>query len=193
MSFTFNAARHEYASHGRVVPSVTGALHAAGYSDFEFATEEGKVRGRAVHEATLEWDLVGGPLPRLRPSWQGYLDAYARFRDEVACEWTEMEEPKFCAAYGFAGTRDRVGTIARCPAIGDLKTAQSGARVDWHGYQLAGYDLMDCVVRGARRRYAIYLMPDGKYKLRLYDSAADYINFLEALNRHGRQQQAALA
>jgi hypothetical protein len=182
--FTFDKGTHVYRHGRRVLPGITSVIRWAGHSDDEWCTRDALARGSAVHAATLALDL--GDEPVLPAAWAGYLDAYRAFRQALRCEWRELEHPRYSLPLGFAGTPDRAGSVSRREAVVELKTAQSGARVAWHGYQLAAQDLLLGGVRGMRQRLAVYLLPDGRFKVLEYDGPADYLHFLEALSDYNR-------
>jgi hypothetical protein len=203
----FDAAAHTYRADGRRLPSVTGVLRRAGHLDdlTWFGSPAAKARGRLVHTLTAVLDAadctaLGATLPvpkgllapppellvldaagrlsvaipdDLRP----YLDAYRRFRVIYGPRWDVVERPMARLDLGYAGTPDRVGTLNGQPAVVEIKT---GGPAEWHGYQLAGYDLLD-PLPFARRRVGVYLRPDGKFRVRRYDDQEDRYHFLRAL------------
>ncbi len=182
--FRFDRASHTYWRHDRQLPGITTVIRSAGHSDDEWCSLDALARGSAVHAASLLVDLGDEPEP-LPEAWGGYLRAWLAFRADVPCSWTELEQPRMSEIYGFAGTPDRVGMVMGRPAIVELKTAQSGARVPWHGVQLAAQDMLLDGRRGLRQRLAVYLLPDGRYRLREYADSADYLTFLSNLQAYG--------
>jgi hypothetical protein len=184
--FRFDRTTHRYSVGRRAVPGITSVIRAAGHSDYEWVTAEAMRRGTAVHAATLAHDLGDDPL--LPPEWQPYLWAYLEFRRAVRCVWSELEQPRVERALGFAGTPDRVGIVSGRPALLELKTAASGQAVPWHGIQTAAQDMLLGGVRGQRQRLVVYLMPDGRFRLREHTDPRDYLQFLEALRGY---EQAA--
>lgn len=204
---TFNREAHAYSLDGRALWSVTAVLKRAGYlDDLAFCgTPEHKRRGRCVHQLTMAYDL--SPWTDLReptildptisqtfdpevltfafgtlavwcpPTLHGYLDAYVKWRRLFAARWVHVEQPMARADLGFAGTPDRMGLFNGSPAVIEVK---AGGPAKWHGYQLAGYDLLD-PLPFPRRRLAVYLQPDGAFRMKAYSDPEDQQHFLRAL------------
>lgn len=180
--FRFDARTHTYTVGGVVVPGIHAVLRAAGLEeDFgERRGDEYRARGVAVHAATLLYDL--GAEPVLREEWQPYLDAYVKFRGEVACRWRLCEQARVNRTLRYATVLDRVGTVSGLPCVFEIKTGYPAAS---HGPQLAGADLL--LPRGVkRRRLAVYLRP-GEAQLKEYDDAADYARFIRAVTEFWRE------
>lgn len=185
--FRFHSGPHVYTVGERRVPGITSVIQAAGYSDGEWFTEEALVRGRAVHAATLQWDLTG-ELPSLCGEWQPFLSAYVSVRAALPCRWSMLEVPRLSRRMGYAGIPDRVGRVRATPAVVELKT---GGSAEWHGMQLAAQDVLLGGVRGQRRRVAFYLREDATYRVVEYSDPRDYLRFFEALREHGEEAAAA--
>lgn len=164
---TFNPKRHEYRIDGQLVPSVTQILGEAGLIDGQWYTDESQLRGRTVHIITalddrgeLDESLVTG-------EYQGYLNAWRLFKADTKCEILSIEERICNHLYRYAGTMDRRFELDRTDSLGDIKT---GAPEWWHQFQTAGYWM--CGDIPAVRRCAIYLSPDGTYKIRPHENHA---------------------
>lgn len=179
--FRFDPASHRYTVGARPVPGIHAVLRAGGVErDLGFLSDEYRLRGKAVHAATLHWELTGDE-PHLRPEWRPFFEAYRAFRQSLDCRWRWLEHPRVERRLGFASIIDREGTVNGGPAILEIKT---GSPDNFHGPQLAGGDLLaGRFPRGARRRLAVYLAADGKFRLREYSDPADYLKFLAALER----------
>jgi hypothetical protein len=185
----FDAATHRYFLGGREVPGVTTILKRAGIIDTTFLNNRDALkRGTAVHMVCQQMDesvnqcgdwlgedaallgLVGdSPL-------HGYWYAYAQFRRDHAPRYSHVEAGLLHGRLRFGGRADRVcvDLAGKGPAILEIKT---GTPADWHGVQLAGYQLL--FPTGAR--WVVYLKPNGQYDLRRCDKAADYGRFMQAL------------
>lgn len=177
----FDVLTHTYSVGGRIVPSVTSRIQAAGLLGpaATFFTHGAAARGTSVHLACLQLDQPTDPelAHVLTPDERGYLRSYARWRDAMRPHWTSLEQPHYSPAYDTAGTTDRLGTLDGVPIIVDLKT---GAPAPWHGIQLAMYDLLyDTVPPRQRRRLAVHLAPDGRMAQTVeYHAARDYLHAL---------------
>jgi hypothetical protein len=180
--FRFCTATHTYTVGGVVVPGIHTVLRAGGVEQGgAWFTQEARERGKAVHEASLLWDL-GSPVV-LREEWQPFLDAYIQFRREVPCRWRILEVPKLHRRLRYASIIDRAGTVSGRPAVVELKT---GGPASFHGPQLAGADiLLSPQIRiGVRRRLAVYLRADGTYQLKEYADSADYFRFMDSVKAY---------
>jgi hypothetical protein len=179
----FDPNTHRYFLGGREVPGVTSILKRAGIIDTTFLRNEAALRrGTAVHKQ-CEWL---DSLPRLRvleiakgqidSPMAGYAVAYCRFLRDLRPIYTHVEAGLLHAALRFGGRTDRISADlgGLGPAVLEIKT---GHVADWHGVQLAGYQLL--FPTGSR--WVVYLKPTGNYDLRRCPDAADYTRFLEAL------------
>jgi hypothetical protein len=162
MEIAFNKETHQYFYSGQRVLSVTQYLHLAGCTDVEFCTEEGRQRGKAVHEAMHYYarnDLDEGTLhPIVKP----YVEAGKWFMRETGFVPDLVEHIVFDPVYFYAGTLDMTGTWDLTPGkiIIDWKT---GPLQDETALQLAAYE---ATLFGERhRRWSVALKPNGKYSL----------------------------
>lgn len=143
---TFDDPTHVYRWEGNKVPSVTGFLEpihsfAGVPPDILRAAQE---RGTYVHQLTELYDLgdldevaLGGVAGGI---YLGYLRAWKSFLEDYEPNWDEIEVMGYSQRYGFAGTWDRHGTLARKrpgPFLIDIKTAWMCSRA-W-GVQTAAY------------------------------------------------------
>lgn len=180
--FRFESAPHRYTVGGTLVPGVNAALRAGGLvQDLSFLSDEYRQRGKAVHAATLHYDLTGDYVV-LPDDWQPYFTAYRRLREAVRCRWRQLEQPRVSRALRYASTPDRVGLVTGRQAVVEIKT---GYAAPFHGPQLAGQDLLlpGGGVRSPRRRLGFYLRRDGSFKVEEYTDPADYGQILRAVAR----------
>jgi hypothetical protein len=179
----FDPNTHRYYLDGREVPGVTTLLKRAGIIDTTFLKNTAALaRGTAVHKQ-CEWM---DSLPRARvltfakeqadSPMAGYAIAYARFLRDLRPIYSHIEAGLLNAELRFGGRTDRI-----CVDLGDTGPAvleiKTGQPADWHGVQLAGYQML--FPTGAR--WAVYLKPGGNYDLRRCDRADDYTRFMQAL------------
>jgi hypothetical protein len=184
----FNAERHEYRLHGRVIPNVTRILdpltdiHKMPADRVEFA----RLRGQAVHQATALWDWEMLDEASVDPQIVGYLDAWKRFRAESGFVPELIEHRVVHLLHGYAGTLDRTGRMrATAPGmldIIDIKTS-SDVYLKAVGPQTAAY--AKAVENQCRivpwRRLAVQLRPDGTYRVHTCTDANDFAVFMAAL------------
>jgi len=175
---------HRYYLAGREVPGVTTILKRAGIIDTTFLNNEAALRrGTAVH-AHCEWvdskpralALVLAKRDDIESPMSGYERAYCRFIRDAKPIYTHVEAGLLHASLRYGGRTDRVcaNLVDQGPAVLEIKTGQPA---DWHGVQLAGYQLL--FPTGSR--WVVYLSPRGNYSLRRCTNAADYTTFLAAL------------
>jgi hypothetical protein len=161
-----------WGSRGTPLISVTQILTLAGRIDATWFTAESAERGRAVHAATEQFDR--GEASALRDDWRGYLEAYAAFMATVKPVYHASELAVCSETLRYGGRIDRVcKDLFGSPGLLDFKT--SAVESAWHGQQLALYTTLlayEGVTMGPR--WACYLRPDGRYKLRQYADHEDY-------------------
>ena len=187
----FDVAKHEYrlhapdtpASWGRVLPSVTQVIQAAGLVDGEeWFTEESRIRGRYVHKAVLYDETVGLDESSIDPALRGYIDAYRKFKRDVTLGPCDLiETPLADPVLGFAGTPDQVRTVDGRTALLDLK---SGFRSAAHSLQTAAYVHLIGLHNGAWAalpRFVVYLAADGRYQIEENRDRRDWKVFTAAL------------
>lgn len=167
-----------YRIDGRRVPSVTEVLKMGGWIDFSgvdpAVLSRAAARGTFVHEASElidEDDLDWSTVPR---EWEGYVRAYADFRQASDLEIVASEEIVRNEAYRYCGQLDRRGTLRGRPCIVDIKTSYQPS--DTWGIQIAGYA---ATFKGVSHdRYALWLRRDGTYRLIPYTHQDDERLFL---------------
>jgi RecB family exonuclease len=181
---TFDEEKHEYRLDGRVIPSVTQVLKAAGMIDDQWFDEWSRERGKAVHKATELNDRGELDESTIDPRIAGYLDAWRRFIFETGWKSNEIEKLVFSRFAWFAGTLDRIGRFPtdRGLSIVDIKTG-TPTRADQlqvAAYEKA-YNSMDDGIR-CGRSMAVYLRENGTYtKGNEADYQRDVSVFLAAL------------
>jgi hypothetical protein len=173
----FDAATHTYTVDGRIVPSVTQIIGAAGLVDYEgvpaWRLEEARWRGSAVHQACWYLDQQDLDWSTVNEQHRGYLDAWEAFQQDSGFQIRAIEQRLFNPIQGYAGTADRFGLLpvgqregVYDEAVIDLKTGelQPGAAI-----QLAAY-AMCCPEPFKLRRLAVRLKPDGRYVVKEYEN-----------------------
>ncbi len=172
---TFDPASHTYTKDGRVLPSVTQILQAAGIIDTSWFTEQAAWRGSVVHKCCYLDDEGILDEASVAEEAKGYLDAWRLFKAQVPMNFVASEQPLCSGLY--AGTPDRDAEWA----VVDIKT---GAILPWVGLQLAAYsELIRQAAPLATRpvhafdRYAVRLGKDGRYNVQHF-AVRDYRNDL---------------
>lgn len=177
----FDAPTHTYKVDGVVMPSVSRILHANGFVDDRWYTEEGRERGKLVALVTELSDkdtinevsmlaiacVTGIDLP-------GYLGCWRKFRKDWPFGILEIEKPIYHPQWRYCGTPDRDILVGDLTAILEIKT---GAQADWHALQTAAYAYC---CPAFHRRFAVYLTPTD-WKLVEHTNPSDESTWLGAL------------
>ncbi|MCX6553146.1 MAG: hypothetical protein NTY02_19455, partial [Acidobacteria bacterium] len=176
---------------GRVLPSVTEILRGVGLVDTTFFTEDGRTRGRYVHEAlALDHD---GALDdeTLDPALRPFVDAWRACKRDKDFRVLAFEQGVCDAVRGYAGTYDllvREGDNSLlAPILIDIKSGQPSP---WVCLQTAAY------ARASKtpempllRRASLWLRPDSLYRLDFHTDRHDERVFLSALEVYQWNQQ----
>lgn len=170
--FRFDPAAHEYTDDvGRVLPHITGMLERCGWIDSTWYTEESSVRGQAVHRLTADYDLqaldVASCVSRYRP----WLLAHVAAMGVLRPTWDAVEAPAVHPTFRFGGRPDRVGRVFNAHTILDLKSNDKVWNIEKATpIQTALQAILCSATRPlpaeAWTRYALYLRPNGKYRLK---------------------------
>ena len=171
MPIQFNEQKHEYTLDGVKVPSVTEILSPitmSGYSKINPAVlEHAAMKGTLVHEWCEMYDY-GCAEDSVPSEIEPYCRAYMDFVRDYKPQWTMVEQQVFfdgmSTGDGFAGTVDRVGIIDGKTCVLDIKTTASPTAKQHISVccQTAAYAL---ATNAWGDRYALYLKPDGTYRL----------------------------
>jgi PD-(D/E)XK nuclease superfamily len=157
-------------SAGSALISVTQVLTLANRIDASWFTPESAWRGQVVHALTEAFDRHEALV--IPVGLEGYLDAYAAFVRSVKPVYGGSEVQVTNDVLRLGGRIDRVCVdVFGRPGLLDLKT---GAPSAWHGQQLSAYN----VLRPTGNRWALYLRPDGRYRLTAYTDPLDHRRFM---------------
>lgn len=173
----FDHEAHAYELDGRKVLGVTDVIREAGLmGDTSWYTEEGRIRGSYIAEATALDDVNDLDFDGLDDQLKPYVEQWRRFKKESNFVPFDdgIEQKVFDEVYGYAGMLDRRGTMQKKTATIDIKL---GAKQNWHGIQLAAYD-RTFKVRG--KRINVYLSEDN-YRVVERTDRNDEAVFLAAL------------
>ncbi len=180
--FQFDEATHEYRVDGRIIPSVTQILQGCGISNYNGIdrdiVDHKAAIGKAVHLACEFYDK--GILESVPDLYTGYVEAYKRAVSDLSCKWDYIEHRRVATVDGmqFGMQLDRLGMIYGSTSLVEIK-ATATEEASW-AVQLAGYHLgMEAY---SMRRYALWLKPDGKYRLLEYKDKRDFKVFRQALS-----------
>lgn len=180
-------------------PSVTQILKIAGLSPWQDVTLDMIRRGlkSGVNELQLRY-ILQGVKPEVLDAkaelgtnvhlaihdietglsvrwWEGesyepYIAAYLKFREECSFQAAALEEKVFNNTYQYNGRLDARGSMGKFKVLLDVKT--TSIMPEDLAYQLAGYDL--CLEPDPKRlRFGLQLKPDGKYTLHEYKNRKD--------------------
>ena len=170
MSLIFSPSDHTYTLDGQQLLSVTQLIRAEGLmTGIDWATDEGRERGTAVHQAIhylSEGDL---DLESLDSRVAPYVWACERFMADTQAETLMAEVPLASRRYRYAGTLDWLGWMNGNFTLLDFK---SGAFQPWQEIQLELYRRLvaeNADVLGIDERihdvYVVQLKADGGYKI----------------------------
>lgn len=174
----FDPVAHRYWLGARELPSVTRVLSDVGVIDETWFTPEVAERGTFVHEACELIDLGQLDEATLDDRLLGYVAAYRTFLHYAAPCWSHIEHQVVDPVRGYAGRLDRAGSwdgVVR--GVLDLKTGEPQA---WVALQLAAYRRL-LPEPHTWRRFALWLRPDGSYRLLEHTDRTDEAVFLAAL------------
>ena len=172
----YDDATHVYRERetGRVLPHVTELLERAGWKGSIWYTEEGRVRGRAVHRMTADYDLGALDPTRLRSKYKPYVLAHVAAMAVIRPEWSHVETIMARLDLGFAGRPDRVGLVWGAIAVVDEKT---GAKEKSHGIQTALQAILaepeTHLLAESVKRYGLYVTGKGRWNLEPFEDGAD--------------------
>jgi hypothetical protein len=188
----FDPTTHRYTHQGRVIPSVTARITAAGLLGpaAAFYTDAAAARGQHVHRACLLLDGVAQfRTPRevfvdgcLITSGWGDADTVTSIIETAAPTLTPTERnfvlsyQRWCVAMTpdwtsmetphYSARYDTAGTADRLGTIDSVPAVvdfKTGGPAAWHGVQLAMYDLLhDELPPRERRRLVLHLVDDGR-------------------------------
>lgn len=192
----FDPVAHAYRWQGRPVPGVTTIIRGALGDPFERVAanvlEHARQRGQAVHKA-CELDDAGDLDEttvdvRIWP----YVAAWRAFRREFRFRVIFAERPLFSDVHGYAGTPDcAIALPDGAHAVVDRKTGLPGPAA---ALQTAAYaHLIDATFGAAdpMRRFALRMLPTGKYRFDEYTNPRDWPDFLGCLAVHRLKERIA--
>lgn len=167
----FDEERHIYSFEGQVVPGVTEILSpitAGGYSKINPAVlEHAAAKGTLVHDWCEMYDY--GCAEEFMPSEVSpYCEAYIAFVRDYVPMWETIEGIVYNPYLQYAGRLDRFGMIDGKKSVLDIKTVSSPSTRTHISVccQTAAYAVaIDRDDFDEIDRYALYLKPDGTYRL----------------------------
>ena len=167
---TYEEGAHKYNLDGIEVPSVTTLLKNAGYMKaLGFYTKAGSDNGSRRHLLTELYDKNTLDYSTIAIEDMPYLECWIHAKKdlEIVVQPDEIEIKMFHPYLLYAGTADRVSTVAGVRTVIDLK---SGAKEKWHELQLILYGLMyaELYEQPLPNLMGVYLKKNGKYNFREY-------------------------
>lgn len=196
--FRFDPVQHLYFDlHGGVIPHITGMLKDGGWIDDTWFTEEGSIRGTAVHNLTADYDLEAldpeKVVSRYRSWMLGYVDAMQKLKPT----WWAVEEPIVHPVYRYGGRPDNIGLLLGRQTVLEKKTGAKrrvtvgGLTLDPVGIQLA----LQAILAASRfplpaehwDRRAIYLKESGRYSIELYTDTREFDEAYRLIQRFAGQ------
>ena len=171
----FEAENHVYTHAGTIVPGVSSIL------DFmrlvpnkRFFKPFDAMRGQYVHTITELIDNGSLDRENLDPALKGYAEAYQKFFETESFSWELSEQILFNEILWYGGTLDRSGTFRDELSVIDFKSG-NGSLSPAHGAQTAAYDM--CLPGPNRKRWIVFLRPNGNYKVSECTDKTDYEAF----------------
>ena len=164
----FQEKDHKYFFNGEEIPSVselTRFLSREIYGEADpIALERAAERGTAIHKALQELDETG--TVEVDSEYEGYIQAYMKFRQEHTVLWYQVERQLTNGKY--AGTIDRAGLVDGEYCIVDFKTTSRISKSHELLYSVA-QTLYSRLSKAnnftAEKLYILQLKNDGTYKL----------------------------
>lgn len=189
---TYNDELHEYRLDGRVIPSVTQILHDLSSKAYQFVDrktmEAAAALGTAVHRV-IELDCRKTlNVETLHDDIVPYYGAWLNFVALSGFEHIASELRVCSTKYAYAGTLDLFGKFKSRYCVIDAKRTAQVPRTA--GPQTAAYENAFRESPIAEQhgilpstpidRYALHLLPDGKYRLVPFTARNDLRVFLAA-------------
>jgi len=184
----YNKKKYEEYEHIKdevAYPSVTQILIDCGIIDMR-GFKESAVLDEHVNGCLEEFDDNG--CVEYDPQVEkGYIKAYELFKSKNKVIYEHIEKEYINEELGIAGRPDRIGSLNGIKCIIGIKT---GPEQDWHGLQLAGYQMvtgleyykLDKGLNLAYALYTLYLKPTGTYRLVSYHGKENREIFMSAYN-----------
>jgi len=190
-------------------PRVTGVMRALNLIDDRWFSEEGRARGTAVHRALAYYEERDLDWASVDDTIKPFVEGGIRFLEDSQAIVDAVELEVVNERLRYIGHPDWLGTFFGYPTILDWKSG--GIMLDPAGIQTAAYKLaLGRALNAAgmpvpRRRIAVQLTQEGKYKLHDLDArprgtldqarwlaALDLFNtFIAPRNRRTHQQEEA--
>jgi RecB family exonuclease len=176
-AISFNPNTHTYLVNGERYISVTQLLKEVGIIETRWFPPGSAERGQEIHKITESIDR-GSVIPHSVENGphNAYISAYRQFLMETSVKIRDIEKIVVHCPFKYAGTIDRLAIIDNENTIIDIK---SGQVQDWHGIQLAAYNL--ALGSEDQKLYGLYLRKTGKYYLKEYNAKHYAEIFLTAL------------
>lgn len=173
--------QHIYHVNGQVTKSVTQVLAEEGLTKYWNVDEWYMERGTAVHKAAHLFDLNILDWDSIDPRIEGFLTAYAQYKQDTGMVWEFSEKRLYHPVYDYCGTPDRFLPLY------DIKCGQG------FPLQLEGYAelLRANEINPGREGFFLELKENGKYNLKPYKfNRTDRGIWLSAvsLNQYKRRQ-----
>ncbi len=175
----FDPDAHLYRFAGKPAPGVSEMLSGLNIEDTTRFTDAGRDRGKAIH-AALEYHMTGGvDWKTVDQRIMGYIEAGIEWLAAAGVKpgpGTFVEIPLYDPLRRFCGTPDLVCECFGEPSVPDFKSGSLGEA----GLRTALYELLARhnyplpKGRTARRRMAVQLFEDGRYKVTPLGDGFDY-------------------
>lgn len=187
----FDPVEHAYYDRaGARVQSITQMLMRVGLVDGRWYGEESSERGTRVHELATDYDLGALDLERCVSAFRPWVCGYAAAMKRLRPTWEPdgIEHPSIHPAHRFAGRPDRVGRVFQARAIVEIKTNNKSWNVE---AATPIQTALQAILVSARyplpaehwARYAIYIRPDGKFRIESHQDTRDFDRAYEIIRQ----------
>lgn len=175
----FDELNREFTINDQKIISVTEVLMAAGLVNQDYFTEEGKIRGTAVHQASdllirknLDWDSV-------HPRCLGFVKAAESFllTTKAIPILKLCDKRDYHRTLNYVGKPDWFLVLNGKPSLIEIKTGESSTA----NLQTAAYSELPAFKIYNPTRFLLKLREDGSYRLIKHDNPNDFPLFVKYL------------
>lgn len=176
----YDELNRDFTINDQKIISVTDVLMAAGLVNSKFFTEEGRVRGTAVHQASdllirknLDWDSV-------HPKCFGFVKAAERFLliTKAIPILKLCDKRDYHRTFKYVGKPDWFVVLNGKPALIEIKTGESSTS----DLQTAAYVELPAFKIYNPARFLLKLREDSTYRLIKHDNPNDFPRFVKYLS-----------
>ena len=175
----FDELNRDFSINGEKIITVTEVLMTAGLVNADFFTEEGRIRGTAVHQASdllirknLDWNSV-------HPKCLGFVQAAQSFllTTKAIPVLSLCDKRDYHRSLNYVGKPDWFLILNGKPALIEIKTGESSTS----HLQTAAYSQLPAFKVYNPARFLLKLREDGSFRLIKHDNPNDFPVFVKYL------------